>query len=384
MRLSKLMPSRYLIPSTSKYYFTKRRRSKLNEEQEQQLQQEQRYQEQQEQEQALLEETIQSEEECEATLYNVEMVAQEDQSTLVFEEEREAMTGEAEDSQEVREESPTQRQDIEDIRKYGLAAECREKASDEERDQEMQLRKVANKKAHKISEEENDYGPSFIDTLCFSSKAVADTTEEYQKEDDASQTIKLDQDDSPRPFDRLVGGYIYKNHKDDKIGMSIKDSKSKQGVYISGLHIGSRFKWSTDVSVDGMRILSINGLACPSDLEATVDMMKQAEGDLKLIAAAIDPPKLIALLDDDEDTLADCDQEEDEQESESEVSSGSGDHVSALTFEKDQASQTSSEGSSQDGDNKEQQQEKTSEDADTSQSTSVLALARERSTVQYI
>ncbi|CAJ1952693.1 unnamed protein product [Cylindrotheca closterium] len=380
MRLSKfLSPSRYLtLPSIDTFKYsspfaaaTKRRRSQQKKEAEQLPR------EQQETEQSLSGQQAQTDEECGATLFNVEMVAlAAERSTLVFEEEREAMAGEAEASHEVRKESETQRQDV-DIRRYGLATDCREEPDEEESDQEpIQLRKVANRTATKTSEE-NDYEPSFIDTLCFSSKAASGVIEESHAEDDASQVIKLDQNAPPPPY-RLVGGYIYKNHKDTPMGMSIKNSTTKQGVYISDHQIGSRFKWSTDLAVDGMQILSINGLSCPSDLEVTVDMMKQAEGDLKLIAAVIDPPKVIAPFDDDEDSLESleaCNQEEDGKESGSEAlsdsESDSEDGVSALTDEKQRATQSS-------------YQETNSKDANAPETTPVLALLRERSTIQFI
>src|SRR5210317_657994 len=235
MRLSKLLPSRYLFPSTPKIPFTKRRRLQAKQEEEESRKQEQQsYQEQQEQEVILVDEPVfYREEECGATLYNLEMVAIGDQSTLVIEQDREVTAEEVGETHEIKREYSTQRQDVEDIRNYGLSAEDRQEPMvEEERDhqenqerdaEEFQLRKMANKNTKKTYEDD-DYGPSFIDTLCFSSKDSSDINSEFRRNDITSEPIDLDPyEEAPKPFDKLVGGYLYKNHKDDKIGLCIKN-----------------------------------------------------------------------------------------------------------------------------------------------------------------
>jgi hypothetical protein len=282
------------------------------------------------------------------------------------------------ETHEIKGEPTSQRQDIEleDIRKYGLATEHREDLSIEERDQEeiLHLRKVANQNSRKINED--DYSPSFLDRLCYSCKATEYVPEDSHEDAVLSEATELNQKkETPKPFDRLVGGHLYKNHKDDRIGICIKDSMSKEGVFISSLQIGSRFKWSTDVSLEGMRILSINGLPCPSDLEETVDMMKEAEGDLKLVAAAIEPPKPVPSLDGvAERDMQDDDSSADSSTAEDHITAYSDDKItaiSALTDEKQADRQSNSDDRSVQGDDSESGHEEITEDCEASMTSTL-------------
>jgi hypothetical protein len=87
---------------------------------------------------------------------------------------------------------------------------------------------------------------------------------------------------------RLFGGHIFKRTRDDRIGVSIKNSSSTNGIFISKMNISTRLRSSA--LLVGMRIVTINGMTCPKALSAAVELIRSAQGDLKVIAAKEDDP----------------------------------------------------------------------------------------------
>jgi hypothetical protein len=122
-----------------------------------------------------------------------------------------------------------------------------------------------------------------LDHLCFQYKNPV--LEEVVKVEDK---IEDDQKEREGPISKLFGGHIFKRTRDDRIGVSIKNSSSTNGIFISKMSISSRLRSSA--MLVGMRIATINGITCPKALSAAVELIRSAQGDLKVIAAKEDDP----------------------------------------------------------------------------------------------
>jgi hypothetical protein len=128
-----------------------------------------------------------------------------------------------------------------------------------------------------------DFASFIFDNLCFQYKNPV--LEEVVKVEDNAED---DQKDREEPISRLFGGHIFKRTRDDRIGVSIKNSSSTNGIFISKMSISTRLRSSA--LLVGMRIATINGITCPKALSAAVELIRSAQGDLKVIAAKEDDP----------------------------------------------------------------------------------------------
>lgn len=87
---------------------------------------------------------------------------------------------------------------------------------------------------------------------------------------------------------RLTGAHIYKMNSQDKIGITFMTSTNDAGIFIKDVKISSRVK--SDSILSGNRIVSINGITCPTTVQAVTELLNQAEGDVKFITAAPNDP----------------------------------------------------------------------------------------------
>ncbi|CAJ1935241.1 unnamed protein product [Cylindrotheca closterium] len=81
--------------------------------------------------------------------------------------------------------------------------------------------------------------------------------------------------------DRIVGS-IFKEKKNTKMGLSLKNSTMYQGVFIAKIKPGSMF--SKTKLREGMQVSEIQGKPCPVALEEAVNMLRHAVGELVIVA----------------------------------------------------------------------------------------------------
>jgi hypothetical protein len=77
---------------------------------------------------------------------------------------------------------------------------------------------------------------------------------------------------------------IHKNSKDEKLGIALMQSKSCNDIYVNHVWEGSKF--AAAGLQPGVKVLRINGAACPETLDQTVAAMNDTAGDLQLIVIA--------------------------------------------------------------------------------------------------
>lgn len=78
---------------------------------------------------------------------------------------------------------------------------------------------------------------------------------------------------------------VTKAAKEDKVGISIKNSTTKKGMWISKIAEETKFA-DSELKV-GMQVLFINDTACPSDTKEAIQLVKDAEGDLTIVAVDV-------------------------------------------------------------------------------------------------
>ena len=93
------------------------------------------------------------------------------------------------------------------------------------------------------------------------------------------------------PFDqpKFVAATVHKKRKTEQVGVTIRKLKKRDGIYISKIH---RFgKLASEKLRVGMKIVSLNGIPCPQTVEETLYLLKEAKGDLKIVAEYPESPK---------------------------------------------------------------------------------------------
>jgi hypothetical protein len=95
---------------------------------------------------------------------------------------------------------------------------------------------------------------------------------------DAGEATMLTTD----PTAEFTTGTIHKENKNTKMGLSLKNSTMLPGVFIAKIKQTSLFS-KTDLR-EGMNVLKIQGKPCPDVLEDAVAMLRQAVGDLEIVA----------------------------------------------------------------------------------------------------
>lgn len=141
------------------------------------------------------------------------------------------------------------------------------------------------------------FGFLFETFLCFPYKNPV-----LEEEDETVEDV--------HPISTLFGGHMYKQTRDDPIGVAIKTSSKASGIFISKMSISSRLR-STAMLV-GMRIVAINGLPCPKNIAAAAELIRSAQGDLRVIAAKEDDPIFASQQGEEDDDDAVDDEVDDE------------------------------------------------------------------------
>ena len=90
---------------------------------------------------------------------------------------------------------------------------------------------------------------------------------------------------------RVMIGTIHKAEKTETLGLSLKNSTKMPGIFVSKIAETSKFQGS-ELAV-GQRVLYINDQECPNDTKAAITLVKEAEGELTIIATETDlvPPE---------------------------------------------------------------------------------------------
>mmetsp|Transcript_29166 Transcript_29166/g.44889 ORF Transcript_29166/g.44889 Transcript_29166/m.44889 type:complete len:231 (+) Transcript_29166:106-798(+) len=83
----------------------------------------------------------------------------------------------------------------------------------------------------------------------------------------------------------MIGTYV-KQEVSEKLGISLKNSTAKPGIFISKLAEDSKFK-DTELEV-GQRVLYINGVACPATTKGAIALVKECDGELTIVATETD------------------------------------------------------------------------------------------------
>lgn len=81
-------------------------------------------------------------------------------------------------------------------------------------------------------------------------------------------------------------GTITKDSKDDKVGISLKNSTTKSGMWISKITPESKFADSE--LIVGQQVIRINGVDCPLNTKEAIQIVKDAEGELIVVAIDAD------------------------------------------------------------------------------------------------
>lgn len=79
---------------------------------------------------------------------------------------------------------------------------------------------------------------------------------------------------------------ITKSSKDETVGLALRTSLSTKGIYVHHLGEGSKFE-TTELKPE-MKICRINDTPCPELLSETITLLKEAEGDLVILASPND------------------------------------------------------------------------------------------------
>lgn len=92
---------------------------------------------------------------------------------------------------------------------------------------------------------------------------------------------------------------IVKSDKAAKLGISLKNSTSKSGIFIANISDTGVFAGS-ELAAD-QKVLYINDVACPSNVKDAIALVKEAEGTLKIVTIPTDLicPSKRKVVDDD-------------------------------------------------------------------------------------
>lgn len=93
----------------------------------------------------------------------------------------------------------------------------------------------------------------------------------------AKNEAEEEEEEEPR-----IVGFIHKEKKNTKMGLSLKNSTMYQGVFIAKIKPGSLF--SKTKLREGMQVSEIQGKPCPVALEEAVNMLRHAVGELEIVA----------------------------------------------------------------------------------------------------
>ena len=85
-------------------------------------------------------------------------------------------------------------------------------------------------------------------------------------------------------------GKIVRESLNENLGMILKESPSSKGVFIAKISVDSKFS-GTDLE-EGMKIISIEGIPCPSSANGATKIMQQKLGRLKVVAINVDRKKI--------------------------------------------------------------------------------------------
>ncbi len=103
---------------------------------------------------------------------------------------------------------------------------------------------------------------------------------------DAADTLRL-ADAGEVTLDALAFvAEIIKEEKSAKLGIALKNSTIKPGIYISSISDTGAFA-GCDL-VPGQKVLYINDTPCPSTVKEAISLVKEAEGKLKIITIPTD------------------------------------------------------------------------------------------------
>ena len=118
-----------------------------------------------------------------------------------------------------------------------------------------------------------------------SKKGVAGAKTESPKGGQLETSLVANDDDSSRvvpPETEIVTATATKQRKDCFLGITLKSEKIGDPVFILSISHDGLFG-GTDLRA-GHRVVAINGHACPSSVEDAIGMLKEAEGELTIVA----------------------------------------------------------------------------------------------------
>eukprot|EP00980_Cylindrotheca_fusiformis_P031292 scaffold26128_cov157-Cylindrotheca_fusiformis.AAC.3 len=122
--------------------------------------------------------------------------------------------------------------------------------------------------------------PSTSDTI-ETPQVVADTEAVKAKTDQTKDEPNIPSTESAESTDYVIGT-IFKEKRNTKMGLSLKNSTMFPGVFVAKIKPNSLF--SKTALREGMKVLKIRGEPCPIVLEDAVALLRRAEGELEIIA----------------------------------------------------------------------------------------------------
>ena len=81
---------------------------------------------------------------------------------------------------------------------------------------------------------------------------------------------------------KIFTSTIEKSGKEDKVGISLKNSTTKPGMWISKINDDGKFAGSELAA--GQKVVSINGVPCPSKTKEAIALVKDAESTVTVVA----------------------------------------------------------------------------------------------------
>lgn len=113
-------------------------------------------------------------------------------------------------------------------------------------------------------------------------------------------------------------GAITKTDKSQKLGISLKNSTTAPGIFVS--KIGEDGLFAKSELTPGHKVLFINDVPCPPTTKEAITLIKEAESELKIIAVPTDiaPPAPAPMEEDVEEEKPDAPEEDAEEKKEDE------------------------------------------------------------------
>eukprot|EP00980_Cylindrotheca_fusiformis_P018311 scaffold5970_cov130-Cylindrotheca_fusiformis.AAC.4 len=124
----------------------------------------------------------------------------------------------------------------------------------------------------------------FTDIFCGIPDSVTNACGQYEDAittnvDIVLDTVRgVDDDNANKMVEQTI--QIYKKTKSEKLGIALMQAKNSNTIYVN--HVWQESKFAAAGLQAGLKVLRINGTACPQSLEGAVATMKKTTGPLKL------------------------------------------------------------------------------------------------------